>query len=159
MLGVLVLQARAAATAGTANEVSGRAQIAQKEVAMLQGQLADLDKKNKLAVSSCCSACLAGFISKMDLAQLSASCVVCTATRTVESYLLRMHEPMGACANPPLLAQQVTAGQLLCIQVQHGSGSVDSRGIIPWQHVGGGTKAADPFPEVSPSAVYSSKKV
>jgi hypothetical protein len=45
------MQARAAATAGTANEVTGIAQIAQKEVAVLQGQLADLDKKNKLAVS------------------------------------------------------------------------------------------------------------
>jgi hypothetical protein len=35
-------------------EVSGIAQLAQKEVAMLQGQLADLDKKNKLAVSITC---------------------------------------------------------------------------------------------------------
>lgn len=44
------VQARAAATAGTANEVTGIAQIAQREVAALQGQLADLDRKNKLAV-------------------------------------------------------------------------------------------------------------
>lgn len=44
------VQARAAATAGTANEVTGIAQIAQREVVMLQGQLADLDRKNKLAV-------------------------------------------------------------------------------------------------------------
>lgn len=44
------VQARAAATAGTANEVTGIAKIAQREVAMLQGQLADLDRKNKLAV-------------------------------------------------------------------------------------------------------------
>lgn len=36
---------------------------------------------------------------------------------------------------------------LLCPQVQHASGSLDSRGIIPWQHVGNGTKAADPHPE------------
>lgn len=43
-------QARAAATAGTATEVADVARIAQKEVAMLQGQLADLDHKNKLAV-------------------------------------------------------------------------------------------------------------
>lgn len=31
--------------------MAGIAQLAQREVAMLQGQLADLDKKNKLAVS------------------------------------------------------------------------------------------------------------
>lgn len=43
-------QARAATTAGTACEVAGVAQLAQKEVAALQGQLADLDKRNKLAV-------------------------------------------------------------------------------------------------------------
>lgn len=44
------LQARAACTAGTASEVTSIAQLAQKEVAMLQGQLADLDRKNKMAV-------------------------------------------------------------------------------------------------------------
>jgi hypothetical protein len=37
--------------------VSGIAQLAQKEVAMLQGQLADLDKKYKLAVSSWLNMC------------------------------------------------------------------------------------------------------
>jgi hypothetical protein len=59
MFGVelLCVQTRAAATAGTATEVSGIAQLAQKEVAMLQGQLADLDKKYKLAVSSWLNMC------------------------------------------------------------------------------------------------------
>jgi hypothetical protein len=50
MLPSLSLQARAAATAGTASEVTGIAQLAQREVAMLQAQLVDLDKRNKLAV-------------------------------------------------------------------------------------------------------------
>jgi hypothetical protein len=55
-------QARAAATAGTASEVTGIAQLAQREVAMLQAQLMDLDKRNKLAVRpmfmplACCCA-------------------------------------------------------------------------------------------------------
>lgn len=34
-------------------------------------------------------------------------------------------------------------------QVQHAGGSLDSKGIIPWQHVGNGTDAADPHPEVN----------
>lgn len=31
--------------------------------------------------------------------------------------------------------------------MQHGSGSLDGRGRIPWQHVGPGTRTADPNPE------------
>lgn len=53
----------------------------------------------------------------------------------------------------PLQAKQHAPYMILSVrpmrlQVQHANGSLDSKGIIPWQHVGNGTKAADPFPEV-----------
>lgn len=31
--------------------------------------------------------------------------------------------------------------------MQYGSGSLDGQGRIPWQHVGPGTRTADPYPE------------
>jgi hypothetical protein len=33
------------------------------------------------------------------------------------------------------------------LQVEHASGSLDGRALVPWQHVGPGTRAADPHPE------------
>ncbi|WIA15375.1 hypothetical protein OEZ85_002037 [Tetradesmus obliquus] len=73
-------QARAAAQSSSAAQVGDVARLAAEEVARLQGQLADLDRKNRL-------------------------------------------------------------------QVEYGAGSVDSRGHIPWQHVGAGTHAGHPHPE------------
>eukprot|EP00775_Hariotina_reticulata_P008604 gene8604-8785_t len=73
-------QARAAAVSGSAAQVQDVARIAAEDVARLQGQLADLDHKNRM-------------------------------------------------------------------QVAHAAGSVDSKGQIPWQHVGPGTRAAHPHPE------------
>lgn len=46
----------------------------------------------------------------------------------------------GACTDVDTLLTRT--------QVQHASGSVDTKGIIPWKHTGSGTKAADPHPEV-----------
>ena len=33
------------------------------------------------------------------------------------------------------------------LQVEHASGSLDGKALVPWQHVGPGTRAADPHPE------------
>lgn len=49
---VAAVQARAAAASSAADDVSGIARLAQREVATLQGQLADLDRKNADAVSA-----------------------------------------------------------------------------------------------------------